>query len=407
VAKDRMDLSTFVGKVLADDDPDVLREGVRVLAQAVMDAEVSSKIGAGLYERSEDRTAYRNGFRSRRWDTRVGSIELKIPRIDRGSYFPSLLEPRRRAEQALFAVVQEAYVGGVSTRNVDDVVRALGIDGLSKSEVSRMCKSLDEQVEAFRNRPIEGSHPYLWLDATFHKVREDGRVISMATVVAVGVTSTGERQILGCDTGPAEDHVFWKAFLRRLVRRGLKDVQLVISDAHEGLKKAISEVLSAASWQRCRVHFMRNLLATVPKSAADAVAAVVRTIFAQRTHGEAMDQLHRVVDGLRSRFPDAALLLEDAAEDVLAHMHFPREHRRRLHSTNPIERLHKEIKRRTNVVGIFPNRAALLRLVGMLLAEQDDEWAVADRRYFSLESMNRIGEAEGGDIAGELVAAIA
>jgi len=281
-----MDLTTFVGKVLSDGDADVLREGVRVLAEALMDAEVSSKIDAGRYERTDERSAYRNGSRSRRWDTRVGSIELKIPRVDRGSYFPSLLEPRRRAEQALFAVVQEAYVNGVSTRKVDGVVRALGIDGLSKSEVSRMCKSLDEQVEAFRNRPIEGSHPYLWLDATFHKVREDGRVISMATVVAVGVTQAGERQILGCDTGPAEDHVFWKAFLRRLVRRGLKDVQLVISDAHEGLKRAIAEILSAATWQRCRVHFMRNLLATVPKSAADAVAAVVRTIFAQRTHAE-------------------------------------------------------------------------------------------------------------------------
>lgn len=402
-----MDLSAFVGKLLADDDPDVLREGVRVLAQALMEAEVSTKIGAGLYERTDDRLAYRNGSRSRRWDTRVGSIELKIPRIDRGSYFPSLLEPRRRAEQALFAVVQECYVHGTSTRNVDDIVRALGIDGLSKSEVSRMCKGLDEQVEAFRNRPIEGSHPYLWLDATFHKVREDGRVISMATVVAVGVTTTGERQILGCDCGPAEDHAFWKAFLRRLVRRGLKDTKLAVSDAHEGLKRAIGEVLSATTWQRCRVHFMRNLLATVPKGASDAVAAVVRTIFAQRTHAEATDQLHRVAEGLRARFPDAAALLEEAAEDVLAHMHFPREHRRRLHSTNPIERLHKEIKRRTNVVGIFPNRAALLRLVGMLLAEQDDEWAVADRRYFSLESMNRIGEPEGGDIAGELVASIA
>lgn len=407
MAKDRMDLQAFVGKLLADDEPDVLREGVRVLAQALMEAEVSQKIGAGIYERTDDRTAYRNGSRSRRWDTRVGSIELKIPRVDRGSYFPSLLEPRRRVEQALFAVVQESYVHGVSTRKVDDVVRALGIDGLSKSEVSRMCKALDEQVEAFRNRPIEGSHPYLWLDATFHKVREDGRVISMATVVAVGVTTSGERQILGCDCGPAEDHVFWKAFLRRLVRRGLKDVKLVISDAHEGLKRAIVEILSAASWQRCRVHFMRNLLALVPKGASDAVAAVVRTIFAQSTHGEAMEQLRRVADGLRPRFPDAAQLLEDAAEDVLQHMHFPREHRRRLHSTNPIERLHKEIKRRTNVVGIFPNRAALLRLVGMLLAEQDDEWAVADRRYFSLESMNRIGALEGGEIAGELVASIA
>jgi len=289
---------------------------------------------------------------------------------------------------------------------VDDLVRALGMEGISKSEVSRICKALDAEVEAFRSRPIEGEHPYVWLDATYHKVRDGGRVTSMATVVAVGVNTEGWRQVLGVDVGPSEDHAFWTAFLRSLVRRGLKGVVLVISDAHEGLKGAIAKVLSGATWQRCRVHFMRNLLATVPKSASGAVAAIVRTIFAQPDHPSAMAQLRRVADGLRPKFPAAAELLEDAAEDVLAFMHFPEEHHRRLHSTNPLERLHKEVKRRTVVVGIFPDRLALIRLAGMLLAEQDDEWAVTDRRYFTFESMARINEPEGGEPR-ELLAAIA
>lgn len=405
MAKARMDLETFVGKLLSEDDVDVLREGVQVLAQAVMEAEVSSQIGAGRYERTDDRIAHRNGSRTRRWDTRVGTIELPIPKITPGSYFPMLLEPRRRAEQALAAVVQEAYVKGVSTRKVDDLVRALGLDGISRSEVSRICKALDEQVEAFRNRPLEGPHPYLWLDATFHKVREGGRVVSLATVVAVAVAQTGERQVLGVDSGPSEDYAFWKGFLRSLVRRGLNGVELVISDAHEGLRKAIAEILPEVSWQRCRVHFMRNLLSLVPKGAQEAVAAFVRTVFTQPDHAAAMAQLHQVSAVLGRQFPDVCALLEEAAEDVLAYMHFPAEHRRRLHSTNPLERLHKEVKRRSNVVGIFPNRLSLLRLVGMLLLEQDDEWAVADRRYFSLESMKRIGASQGGESPKELIAA--
>jgi putative transposase len=405
--KPRMDLQTFVGKLLDEADADVLREGVRVLAQALMEAEVSTQIGAEPYERTESRGAFRNGYRSRTWETRVGTIELRVPKVVPGSYFPSLLEPRRRWERALHAVVQEAYMKGVSTRKVDDLVRALGMEGISRSEVSRMCKVLDREVEAFRSRPIEGRHPYVWLDATYHKVREDGRVVSIATVVAVGVTDQGERQVLGVDAGPSEDKAFWTAFLRSLVRRGLEGVQLVISDAHVGLKEAIGKVLGGAAWQRCRVHFMRNLLATLPKAPQQAVAAFVRTIFAQPDHASALAQLDRVADGLRPRFPQAAELLTEAAEDLLAHFHFPVEHRRRLHSTNTLERLHREVKRRTHVVGIFPNRTSLLRLVGMLLAEQDDEWAVADRRYFSLESMRRLYEPEGGEEPAELVAAIA
>ena len=406
MAKHRMDVTTFVGKLLEESDVDLLREGVRMLAQLLMDAEVSNQIGAGLYERSGDRVAHRNGYRIRTWDTRVGTVELRVPKVAPGTYFPSLLEPRRRAERALAAVIQEAYVKGISTRKVDDLVRALGMDGISRSEVSRICKELDREVDAFLNRPIEGEHPYVWLDATFYKVREGGRVVPMATVVAVGVNTDGWRQVLGIAAGPSEDHAFWTAFLRSLLRRGLKGVALVISDAHEGLKAATAKVLHGATWQRCRVHFMRNLLSTVPRSAQGAVAAIVRTIFAQPDHPSAMAQLRRVADGLRPRFAAAAELLEEAAEDVLAHFHFPEEHRRRLHSTNPLERLHREVKRRTQVVGIFPDRASLIRLAGMLLAEQDDEWAVTDRRYFTFESMARINEPEGGEPK-ELLAAIA
>jgi transposase-like protein len=390
MAKGKMDLSAFVGKLLEEQDGDTLREGIRVLAQALMETEVSSLIGAERYERNDERTAYRNGYRTRSWDTRVGTIELAIPKLRTGSYFPSLLEPRRRAERALQSVVQEAWVHGVSTRKVDDLLKALGIDGISKSEVSRICSELDAEIEAFRQRPITGEHPYVWIDATYHKVRQDGRVQAMATVVAIGVTSEGERQILGVDAGPSEDGPFWTAFLRSLVKRGLHGVKLVISDAHEGLRRALSTVLSGASWQRCRVHFMRNLLATIPHSAREAVAAVVRTIFAQPDMASAMAQLHKVVDGLRGRFDQAATLLEKSAEDILAHRAFPLEHRRQLHSTNPLERLNKEIKRRSSVVGIFPNRAALIRLVGAVLSEQDDEWSVAERRYFSAESMRML-----------------
>jgi putative transposase len=408
MAKSRMDVTAFVGKLLKEDDADVLKEGVQVLSQALMEAEVSAQIGALPYERSTERTAYRNGYRKRTWDTRVGTIELKIPKVTAGSYFPSLLEPRRRAEKALHAVVVEAYVKGVSTRKVDDLVRSLGIDGISKSEVSRICKALDQEVEAFRSRAIDEECPYVILDATFHKVRELDRVVSVACVVAVGVTAEGERRVLGVDCGPSEDEAFWTRFLRDIVKRGLHGVRLVVSDSHQGLKAAIAKVLSDCQWQRCRVHFMRNLLSSVPRAAQETVAAFVRTIFYQPDHITAMAHLRQVAGMLRPRFNEASELLEDAAEDILAHMHFPKEHRRRLHSTNTVERLHLEIKRRTRVIGIFPNRAALMRMVGTLLQEQDDEWQVAERRYFSIESMNKIdAELEGGEVDQELLVAIA
>jgi transposase-like protein len=402
-----MDLTAFVGKLLEEQDGDVLREGIRVLAQALMETEVAGLIGAERHERSGDRSAYRNGSRTRTWDTRMGTIELAIPKVKPGTYFPSLLQPRRRAEHALLAVVQEAYIHGVSTRKVDDLVKALGVDGISKSEVSRICGELDTAVTAFRTRAILGEHRYVWLDATYHKVRVDGRVISQATVVAIGVTTEGERQVLGVDVGPSEERAFWTAFLRSLVKRGLTGVRLVISDAHEGLKQAIGTVLSGATWQRCRVHFMRNLLATVPQGAREAIAAIVRTIFAQPDHASALTQLRKVADGLRRRFPKAAGLLEEAAEDVLAYKHMPAEHHRQLHSTNPLERLNKEIKRRSNVVGIFPNQAALIRLVGAVLLEQDDEWTVAERRYFSVESMARLTTPSLSTTTQEILAAIA
>jgi putative transposase len=348
MAKPRMDLSAFVGKLLEEQDGDVLREGVRVLAQALMEIEVDGVLGAERYERTEERSGDRNGTRPRTWDTRVGTIELAIPKVRPGTYFPSLLHPRRRAEQALRAVVQEAYVHGVSTRKVDELVKALGLDGISKSQVSRICQELDAMVEAFRTRRLTSESPYLWVDATYHKVRIDGRVVSQATVVAVGVTTAGERQILGVDVGASEDQAFWTAFLRSLVQRGLHGVRLVISDAHEGLKQAIRKVLGGASWQRCRVHFMRNVLALVPHGAREAVAAIVRTIFAQPDHASALTQLQKVVEGLQPRFAQAATLLADAAEDLLAHKHFPAEHRTRLHSTNPLERLNKEMVPHTN-----------------------------------------------------------
>jgi len=407
MAKARMDLSAFVGKLLEEQDGDVLREGIRVLSQALMETEVAGLIGAERHERTGERTTYRNGYRTRTWDTRMGTIELAIPKLRAGTYFPSLLQPRRRAEHALLAVVQEAYVHGVSTRKVDDLMKALGLDGISKSEVSRICAELDTVVAAFRTRPLTGTHRHLWVDATYHKVRVDGRVLSQATVVAVGVTTDGDRQVLGVEVGPSEDRAFWTAFLRSLVKRGLKGVRLVISDAHEGLKQAIGTVLSGTTWQRCRVHFMRNLFATVPHGAREAIAAIVRTIFAQPDHASAMVQLRKVADGLRPRFAQTATLLEDAAEDILAYRHLPLEHQRQLHSTHPLERLNKEIKRRSNVVGIFPNPAAVIRLVGAILLEQDDEWAVAERRYFSAESMQQAATPSLSSTALEILAAIA
>jgi putative transposase len=392
MAEDRMAVLETLRKAIADGDADFLREGVRVLAQAVMEAEVTELTGLPKGERDpERRLTSRNGYRERRWDTRVGTLELSIPRVRDGSYFPSLLEPRRRAERALLAVVQEAYVLGVSTRRVEDLVEALGIASISKSEVSRICAALDAEVETFRSRPLgDEPYPYLWLDATYVKVREAGRVTSMAALVATGVAQSGERRILGLELAAGNDEgSAWPGFIGSLVERGLAGVRLVISDDHRGLVKAVHEQLLGAAWQRCRVHFTRNAQDLVPRSARSMVATVIRSIFEQPDEASARAQLRRVVDGLAARFPAVAELLIGAEADLLVHFTFPDTHRRQIRSTNPQERLNKEIKRRTAVVGIFPTRASLIRLVGMVLAEQDDEWQDG-RRYFRPETMAAI-----------------
>ena len=384
-----MALAGLLRKAQLEPDADFLREGVRVLSEALLELEVAQHLGAERHERTPRRTGVRNGYRERQWDTRVGSIALRVPRVRDGSYYPALLEPRRRAERALVAVVQEAYIQGVSTRRVDDLVQALGMTGISKSQVSRLCEELDAEVERFRARPLDGPYPYVWLDATFVKVRDGGRVVSQAVVIAIGVRASGEREVLGWDVGPSEDGAFWLVFLRGLVARGLHGVQLVISDAHEGLKGAIAAVLAGASWQRCRVHFVRNALALVPKTAAPMVAATIRTVFAQPDPQSAREQWRRVADGFRSRYPRLADLLDAAEPDVLAYLAFPAAHWRQIWSNNPLERVNREIKRRTDVVGIFPNTAAVLRLGGAVLAEQHDEWQVG-RRYFSSESLAKL-----------------
>ncbi|HEY6106867.1 MAG TPA: IS256 family transposase [Anaeromyxobacteraceae bacterium] len=380
-------------KGLEGSDGDFLREGLQGFVQRLIEAEVAEVIGAGRYERTVDRQTYRNGSRERKWQTRLGELALHIPKLREGGYFPSFIEPRRRAEKALVSVVQEAYVSGVSTRKVDELVEVMGGTGMSKSTVSRLCKELDEEAEAFRTRPLEGEVPYLWLDALYEKVREGNRVRSMAVVLAIGVTAEGTRTVVGIDVGNTEDEAFWKAFLRSLVRRGLSGVQLVISDAHAGLKKAIGQVLVGASWQRCRVHAMRNLLTAVPRGQQAMVMAMVRTIFAQPTQREAKEQLAQVARALKKSVPRAAALLEEMAEEVLAYMAFPAEHWRQIHSNNPLERQNKEVRRRTRVVGIFPNRASLLRLVSLMLAEQDDEWQAAEKAYMSRRTMARITTA--------------
>ena len=402
----RMALVELLGKAGVEREVDFLRDGVRALAQAVMELEVEQHVGAERHERTPVRTGQRNGYRERLWDTRVGTVDLRVPRVRDGSFFPSLLEPRTRAERALTAVVQEAYVAGVSTRRVDELVRTLGLHGISKSQVSRVCQALDAEVERFRTRRLDnGPYPYLWLDATFLKVREHGRVIAQAVVIAIAVNATGQREVLGVDVGPSEDGAFWLSFLRGLVARGLHGVRLAISDAHEGLKSAIAAVLHGTSWQRCRVHFVRNALAYVPRSATEMVAATIRTVFAQPDAPLAREQWRRVADGFRARFPRLAQLMDEAEADVLAYLAVPSEHWRQVWSTNPLERLNKEVKRRTDVVGIFPNPAAVLRLVGMLLAEQHDEWQVG-RRYFSAESLAkldpepRLGEPQPARLAG-------
>jgi len=386
----RIGLAQLLRKAQMEHDADFLKEGVRALSQAIMEMEVEEHIGAARHERTSGRSGHRNGYRERSWDTRVGTVELKVPRVRDSGYFPSLLEPRRRAERALSAVVQEAYIHGVSTRKVDELVRALGMSGISKSRVSELCEQLDEEVARFRHRPLEGPYPYVWLDATYVKARQDGRVVSVAVVIAMGEKAqTGEREVLGLDVGPSEDGAFWASFLRSVVARGLCGVRLVTSDAHRGLKDAIEAVLVGASWQRCRVHFMRNALSLVPKAAQQMVGATIRTVFAQPDARSAHEQWRRVADGFRSRFPKLACLMDEAEEDVLSYAAFPSEHWQKVWSNNPLERLNKEVKRRTDVVGIFPNERSVIRLVGAILSEQHDEWQVS-KRYFSAGSLAKL-----------------
>ena len=380
---DMMSLRTLVEKA---PDADILREMIAFAAGRLMELEVGALTGAAYGEKDPNRLAQRNGYRNRAWETRAGTVDLNIPKLRKGSYFPGFLEPRRMAEKALTAVIQEAYIQGVSTRSVDDLVKAMGMSGISKSQVSRLCEEIDGRVKTFLERPIEGDWPYLWIDAAYVKVRQNGRIVSVAVIIAVGVNADGRREALGMDIGPSEAETFWTAFLRKLARRGLRGVKLVISDAHEGIKAAVSKVLNA-TWQRCRVHFMRNALAYAGKSGRRVVSAFIATAFAQDDAAAAGQQWRKVADQLRPKLPKLAVLMDEAEPDVLAYMTFPAAHRTKLHSTNPIERLNGEIKRRTEVVGIFPNEAAITRLVGAILLEQNDEWAVQRSRYMTLETI--------------------
>jgi putative transposase len=386
VAEDRIALLELVEKYA---DAELFRQLGQYALQRLMEMEAEQIVGAGHHERSEERTTHRNGYRDRRLETRLGTMNLKIPKLRSGTYFPSFLEPRKMSEHALVAVVQEAYEKGVSTRKVDDLVQALGMSGISKSQVSKLCGELDERVQSFLKRELSGQWPYVWLDATYLKSRENGHVVTRALVVAVGVNQEGRREVLvGLACGPAETEAFWTEFLRDLAARGLTGVRLVISDAHQGLKNAAAKVLGA-TWQRCRVHFMRNALGSVPKRQHQMVAAMIRTAFVQPSREEAVAQWRENADRLRERFEKLGSLLDEAEADVLAFMGFPKEHWKQIASTNPLERVNKEIKRRSNVIGIFPNDAAIMRLVGALVVEQNEEWHLT-RRYMSNESLAKV-----------------
>jgi putative transposase len=380
----RMTAEQVVSYLLEEEGVDFLRESLCWVVQQLMEAEVSELIGAEHGERNPERLTHRNGYRPRRWDTRAGELELAIPKIRRGSYFPSFLEPRRRSEQALVSVVQQAYVCGVSTRKVDQLVESLGLR-VSRSEVSRICAGLDEQVEAFRTRPLEGRYPYLWLDAKVEKVRDGGRVVRKCLVIAHGVHESGRREVIGLDCGECETEAFWRDFLRSLVKRGLSGVQLVVSDAHEGLKQAIAQVLGAP-WQRCTVHFLREALGHARREQQPMLAALIRPIFNADSGAQARELVGDAIDRLERPLPKVAAMLERAEEDLLAFYAFPADHWRKLRSTNPLERLNREIGRRTDVVGIFPDDASLIRLATSLIIEQNDEWLVG-RRYLSLDSL--------------------
>lgn len=382
MTEDRLPLAELLAKA---GDGDFLRTIAESVMQLLMEADVEGMIGAGRHERTLERATYRNGYRDRSLDTRLGSLQLRIPKLRQGSYFPPFLEPRKLSEKALVAVIQEAWISGVSTRRVDDLVQAMGLSGIGKSTVSKLCKDIDERVGGFLDRPLTGDWPYLWLDATYLKQREGGRIVSVAAIIAVAVNTDGKREIVGLHIGPSEAETFWSTFLKSLVRRGLSGVKLVISDAHEGLKAAIRRVFSA-SWQRCRVHWMRNALSYVPKAQQSMAAAAMRQAFIQPDRAAASQALRHVADQLRDKCPKLGSFIDDSETDVLTHLDFPSQHRTRIHSTNSLERLNKEVKRRADVVGIFPNEGSIIRLIGAVLLEANDEWQTQNR-YMQTEPM--------------------